>query len=126
LQREFVRDADLFGNWQAGTPAHPALVLQSVHHLKKHVNGVPLVRPWWSFDPDTAGEAMADVGTHLADLAIWLVSPDQAVDYATQIRMLAADRTPLVPTGRRWRASISCALPTCAAIGARLICCVRK
>ena len=39
---------------------------------------------------------MADVGTHLADLAIWFVAPDQAVDYATHIQMLAADRRPLL------------------------------
>ena len=39
---------------------------------------------------------MADVGTHLADLALWFVAPDQTVDYATQIQMLAADRCPLL------------------------------
>jgi predicted dehydrogenase len=96
LQREFVRDPELFGTWQDGTPEHPALLLHSVHYLKKTVNGQQLVRPWWWFDPEVSGEAMADVGTHLADLAIWLVAPDQAVDYATQIQMLAADRTPLL------------------------------
>lgn len=96
LQREFVRDPDLFGAWQTGTPEQPALDLQSVHCLKKTVNGAPLVRPWWWFDPDISGEAMADVGTHLADLAVWLVSPDQAVDYATQIHMHSAHRVPLL------------------------------
>jgi predicted dehydrogenase len=96
LQRELVRDADLFGAWQTGSPQQPALYLHSVHCLKKTVNGQPLVRPWWWFDPDISGEAMSDVGTHLADLALWFVAPDQAVDYATQIQMLAADRTPLV------------------------------
>jgi predicted dehydrogenase len=96
LQREFVRDADLFGSWQAGTPDHPALMLHSVHYLKKSVNGQPLVRPWWWFASDVSGESMADVGVHLADLAIWLIAPEQAVDYATQIQMLSADRTPLL------------------------------
>lgn len=96
LQREFIRDAELFGSWQSGTPQEPALALQSVHHLKKTVNGQPLVRPWWWFDPAISGEAMADVGTHLADLAMWFIAPDQAVDYATQIQMLSADRTPLL------------------------------
>jgi hypothetical protein len=96
LQRELVRDPTLFGSWLAGSPQSPALELHSTHHLKKAVNGEPLVRPWWWFDPDVSGEAMSDVGTHLADLAIWLVAPDQAVDHATDVRMVAADRTPLV------------------------------
>jgi hypothetical protein len=96
LQRELIRDAEVFGGWQLGTPDQPAMYLHSVHHLKKSVNGQPLVRPWWWFDPEISGEAMADVGTHLADLAIWFICPEQAVDYTTQIQMLAADRTPLL------------------------------
>ncbi|MFM8275322.1 MAG: putative oxidoreductase C-terminal domain-containing protein, partial [Gemmata sp.] len=104
LQREFTRDADLFGAWQAGSAAHPALWLKSVHYLKKVVNGQPLVRPWWWFDRDLSGEAMADVGTHLADLSLWLVAPDQAVDYATQVQMLAAERAPLLLTPEQYSA----------------------
>jgi hypothetical protein len=103
LQRELVRDPELFGAWQPGTPERPALLFHSVHCLKKTVNGQPLVRPWWWFDPDVSGEAMSDVGTHLADLAIWFVAPDQIVDYTTQIRMLAADRTPLLLTEDEFR-----------------------
>lgn len=104
LQRELTRDADLFGDWQVGTPAHPALWVRSVHFLKKTVNGQPLVRPWWWFDPEISGEAMADVGTHLADLSMWLIAPDQAIDYATQIQMLAADRSPLLLTQEQFGA----------------------
>ena len=103
LQRELVRDAELFGGWQAGTPDQPALMFQSVHSLKKSVNGQPLVRPWWWFDPAISGEAMADVGTHLADLAIWFAAPDLAVDYTTQVRMIAADRTPLLLSEDEYR-----------------------
>lgn len=98
LQRELTRDADLFGTWQVGTPSHPALRLRSVHYLKKTVSGRPLVRPWWWFDPEISGEAMADVGTHLADLSMWLIAPEQVIDYATQVQMLAADRSPLLLT----------------------------
>lgn len=96
LLRELTRDAGLFGAWRVGSSQRPALWLRSVHFLKKSVNGQPLVRPWWWFDTEISGEAMADVGTHLADLSMWLVAPDEAVDYATQVRMLAADRAPLL------------------------------
>lgn len=96
LQRELIRDPSVFGQWQAGTPMRPALVLESVHHLKKTVAGRPLVRPWWWFDPATSGEAMADVGTHLADLALWIVAQDRAVDYRTDVHLLTADAWPLL------------------------------
>jgi len=96
LQRELVCNKELFGTWEPGTPDAPALTVTSVHYLKKTVSGRPLVRPWWWFDPDISGESMADVGTHLADLAIGLIAPDQAVDYQTDIQMLAADRSSLI------------------------------
>jgi hypothetical protein len=37
---------------------------------------------------------MADVGTHLADLAPWLLFPDQAVDYRTDVNVLGGSRWP--------------------------------
>jgi predicted dehydrogenase len=96
LLRELVCSPDLFGNWQEGTPEYPALAIESTHYLKKKISGLPLVRPWWWFDPAVSGEALADVGTHLADLAIWLIAPDQSVDYRSEISLLNADRWPLV------------------------------
>ncbi|MDB5307591.1 MAG: hypothetical protein JWO38_1793 [Gemmataceae bacterium] len=98
LQRELVRDPAVFGDWLIGSPARPALTLASTHHLKKTVAGRPLARPWWWFDPAVSGEAMADVGTHLADLALWLVCPDRAVDHRRDVTVLDADRWPLVLT----------------------------
>ncbi|MDY3563274.1 hypothetical protein R5W23_004774 [Gemmata sp. JC673] len=98
LLREFTRDEALFGTWQSGTAERPALWLRSVHHLKKTVAGSPLVRPWWWFSTEISGEAIADVGTHLADLSLWLIAPDQPVDYATQIQMLGADRALMLIT----------------------------
>ena len=103
LLREFVRDHELFGTWQAGTADRPALTLHSVRYLKSFENGIPLVRPWWWFDPVVSGDAMAELGTNLADLAIWLIAPEQAVDYATQIQMLAADSTPLLLSEDQFR-----------------------
>ena len=104
LLREFTSDRELFGEWQGGSPEHPALWLKSVHLLKKVVDGRPLVRPWWWFSTATSGEAIADVGTHLADLSMWLTAPDQPIDYATQIRMLHADRAPLLITQEQFGA----------------------
>lgn len=98
LLREFTRDRDLFGEWRAGTPARPALTLRSVHHLKKTVTGHRLVRPWWWFSTAISGEAIADVGVHLADLSMWLVAPDEAVDHTTQVQMLDADGARLLLT----------------------------
>ncbi len=49
LQRELIRDADVFGAPVAGSEERPALTLESVHYLKKSVAGVPLRRPAWWF-----------------------------------------------------------------------------
>jgi Putative oxidoreductase C terminal domain len=96
LMRDLVADRPIFGLWRASTAEQPALALESVHFLKKWVAGRPLARPWWWFDPTISGEAMADVGTHLADLALWFIAPDQPVDHRADIRVLEADRWPLV------------------------------
>src|SRR5256885_17049107 len=37
---------------------------------------------------------MADVGTHLADLALWLLFPLEAIDCRTDVEILAATRWP--------------------------------
>jgi len=95
LQRELVQDPNVFGHWQTGSPQRPALVLESVHYLKKRVDGRPLVRPWWWFDPATSGEALADVGTHLVDRAIGLIAPDCPLDWRTDARLLSAESWPL-------------------------------
>jgi predicted dehydrogenase len=94
IQRELIQNPDVFGDALPGTADEPALELESVHYLIKQVAGVPLRRPVWWFDPTVAGEAMADVGTHLADLALWLLFPDEAVDYRKDIEVIAANRWP--------------------------------
>ena len=103
LQREFVRDPDIFGGWQAGSPSSPGFVLESVHHLKKDVAGRPLLRPWWWFDPAISGEAMADVGAHLADLALWFIARDQAIDHRRDVVVLDADRWPCLLSLEQFR-----------------------
>lgn len=92
--RELMQDRDVFGELVPGTADEPALALSSSHFLKKVVAGAPLRRSAWWFDPAVAGEAMADVGTHLADLALWLMFPDEAIDHRTDVEVLTANRWP--------------------------------
>jgi predicted dehydrogenase len=94
IQRELIQNADVFGDLLPGTTEEPALELESLHYLIKQVAGAPLRRPAWWFDPTIAGEAMADVGTHLADLATWLLFPNESVNYRTGIEVITASRWP--------------------------------
>lgn len=89
LMRELMNDAEVFGTLPPGTADDPAVTFASTHHLKKTVAGSPLRRPAWWFDPDDAGCGLADVGTHLVDLALWMLFPDQPVDVA-DVRVLDA------------------------------------
>ncbi|HYE89439.1 MAG TPA: putative oxidoreductase C-terminal domain-containing protein [Terriglobales bacterium] len=68
-----VASADVFGDFRAVTPA---LELDSVHHLAKRVDGVPLRRPWWFFDVGVQGSGVVDIPTHLVDRAQWLAGED--------------------------------------------------
>lgn len=90
LQRDLLRDPDVFGAPLVGTPVDPTILLESVHYLKKVVAGRPLRRSAWWFDPDEAGIALTDVGTHLADLAMWLLFPDTPIDYTRDVKVLDA------------------------------------
>jgi predicted dehydrogenase len=42
------------------------------------------------FDPSQQGDAIADVGTHLIDLAQWQCFPEQVIDYKTDINILSS------------------------------------
>ena len=103
LQRELVNDAETFGEILPGTEREPAVYMESVHHLLKLVAGVPGLRPAWFFDIREEGEALADVGTHLVDLAQWTLFPERAIDYRTDIEMLAASRWPTTITAAQFR-----------------------
>jgi predicted dehydrogenase len=96
LQRELVNDEAVFGKLIAGTEAEPGISAKSVHHLMKVVAGVPLRRPAWFFDVAETGEGLADVGTHVVDLAQWIAFPDQKLDYKTDVRILGGRRWPTV------------------------------
>jgi predicted dehydrogenase len=96
LQRELVNDADVFGTPLPGTPEQPGVLMESVHYLLKTVAGAPLRRPPWYFDIHQQGEGLGDVGTHLVDLVPWMLCPDQALDHAKDVKIIAAERKPTV------------------------------
>jgi predicted dehydrogenase len=94
LQRALVNDRATFGEIVAGTAAEPGVYMESVHHLMKVVAGAPNIRPPWFFDTREQGEAASDIGTHLVDLVQWTLFPDRAIDYKSDIAMVAAQRWP--------------------------------
>jgi predicted dehydrogenase len=96
LQRELAQDAAIVGTIGPGTGEEPALEMESVHHLMKVVAGAVNLRPAWFFDTREQGEALGDVATHLVDLAPFLLFPEQAIDYRSEIQVLRARRWPTV------------------------------
>ncbi|MDI6402444.1 putative oxidoreductase C-terminal domain-containing protein, partial [Balneolaceae bacterium ANBcel3] len=97
LLRALSADEKLFGSIPVGTPDEPALQLESVHHLFKYVSGAPLRRPTWYFDVHSQGEGIVDVTTHLVDLSMWLLFPDQAL-YVDDAELVSARRSPTMVT----------------------------
>ena len=89
LQKEFSRFPDVFGELDKGSPDNPAVTKESVHHFSKLVNGAPLQRPPWFFDPAQQGEAIVDVTTHLADLVQWECFPGEIISDA-DVKMISA------------------------------------
>ncbi|MGJ5814547.1 putative oxidoreductase C-terminal domain-containing protein [Paludibaculum fermentans] len=98
LQREIVNDPAIFGKRDPGSPEQSAVEMVSSHSLLKTFNGVTNLRPAWYFDIHQQGEALADVGTHVVDLAHWTLFPDQSLDYRKDIRLLQAKRWPTTLT----------------------------
>jgi predicted dehydrogenase len=96
LQGEFARDPEVAGTVGPGTPAEPAVEMESVHHLMKVVSGAVNLRPAWFFDTEEQGEALGDVATHLVDLVPFLLFPGQAIDHRSEIRLLGAKKWPTV------------------------------
>lgn len=94
LQRALVNDPAVYGQQLKGTPADPAVYMESVHHLMKVVSGAPNIRPTWFFDTDEQGEGLNDIGTHLVDLVQWTLFPNQPIDYRADVEVLSAYRWP--------------------------------
>lgn len=98
IQRELMRDPDVFGLPLTGTPSEPAVLLENLHSLMKFSHGKVSLRPPWFLDVRQQGEAIADVGTHLVDLEMATLFPDQAIDYKRDIKVLKATRSPIFLT----------------------------
>lgn len=95
LVRELVRREAIFGAPVPGSVEKPSVQLENLHALLKYSNGVPQKRPAAFMDVRQQGEGMADVGTHLADLAQWTLFPDRKISYRSDIRMLRATHSAL-------------------------------
>ena len=89
LQKEFSLHPDVFGELDKGTAENPSVTKESVHHFSKLVNGQPLQRPPWFFDPAQQGEAIVDVTTHLVDLVQWECFPGEIIKDA-DVKMISA------------------------------------
>ena len=103
MQRELVNDPDTFGTVVPGSPAEPAVYMESVHHILKLVAGVPNLRPPWFFDVREQGEALADVGTHLVDLVQWTLFPEQAINWRTDIQVHDSTHWPTSISAEQFR-----------------------
>jgi predicted dehydrogenase len=97
LQRELMDDLELFGIVEEGDPKNPGVFIESVHYLKKLVAGSPLRRPAWFFDVSEQGEALADVGTHLVDLVMWMLFTHDPIVHTRDVQVVDA---------RRWATSL--------------------
>jgi predicted dehydrogenase len=103
LQRELIHDPEVFGTLTPGTLKRPSVEIASVHSLMKTVAGVPLRRPAWFFDVREQGEGLTDVGTHLVDLAMWLLFPEQPIDLPRDVVVMKGDRWTLPVTRADFR-----------------------
>lgn len=95
LQKLLAQDPEVAGELVPGSLEDPAIVKESVHHFFKYVSGSPLQRPAWYFDTGQQGEGIVDVTTHLIDLIMWEVFPEQAIN-RNDIEIVQAKRWPTV------------------------------
>ena len=108
IRRELAQDRALYGEQETGSPGDPAVVMSSVHHFCKLVDGKPLRRPVWYYDTSVQGEGLADVTVHLVDQAQWTLFPSTCLS-ADDVHVARAETWPTVlspnefelSTGRR-------------------------
>ena len=94
LQYELCGERSVFGEFRGPDDGGPAIELESVHHLYKIVNGVPLVRPPWYFDIEVQGRGIVDVSSHLVDQAQWLVGRGDPLHMDRDVALVSSRRWP--------------------------------
>lgn len=104
LQKELSQLPEVFGTLEPGTPDHPSVTKESVHHFFKYVSGNALTRPPWFMDVKQEGEGIVDVTTHLVDLVQWECFPEQIIDYNKDIEIISAKRTKTPITRSQFKA----------------------
>ena len=104
LQKALAAEKTLFGELEKGTPEEPAIVMESVHHFCKLVNGSPLKRPAWYYDTAVQGEGLVDVTTHLVDTLQWSAF-DHVRLSTNDVEMLAAKVWPTMISPKEYRLS---------------------
>lgn len=103
LQRELARDPEVFGEFAPPADGAPAIEIESVHHLYKLVNDVPLVRPPWFFDVAAQGAGIVDVSSHLVDQAQWILGDGRPYRFGEDLRLAASRRWPTEVDRERYR-----------------------
>ena len=89
LMKRLVDLPDVFGQFSGDGLV---LELESIHHLEKLVDGMPLRRPTWYFDVRVQGSGAVDIPTHLVDQTQWL----------TEGAGQATDEAPKLSSARAW------------------------
>lgn len=77
LQKELGNFSSIFGEVVESSPEKPAMTQESVHYFSKIVSGNPLIRPAWFFDVEQQGSGIVDINTHLVDLIMWTLFPEE-------------------------------------------------
>ena len=94
IEHRLLNNKDLFGELQKGTENEPAISMESVHNFYKEVSGKTLIRPAWYYDVEQQGEGIADVTTHLIDLAHWKSFPEEVINYNEEVEVISASHWP--------------------------------
>lgn len=103
LQKELANDPSVLGELDPGSVDDPSIIKESVHHFFKFVAGNPIKRPPWFFDTTQQGEGIVDVTTHLIDLTMWGLFPEEILDYDRDVVLKKAKRWPTFLSKERFQ-----------------------
>ena len=104
LQRELVNDRGDLRRDSARLREEPAVYMESVHHILKLVAGVPNLRPAVVLRHSTnRARRWPTWARTWSTWSQWTLFPETAIDYRSDIRMLAASRWPTAITAAQFR-----------------------